>query len=133
MDRTLKRAKRHSRRKGERNAKAWQRYSPDGERCRHCPHDMTTHLMSSAQPHLFRRATPEEVDDLSMTLYKHTTPDGTTVWVRRVVVARHAELVTNFCTACAEEMDADQVLCYQRGLANGEVVGVTGDDIPVAA
>ena len=44
--------------------------------------------------------------------------------VRRVTVANSAELITAYCAACAESMDTDQVLCYQRNLAIGEVVGL---------
>ena len=34
--------------------------------------------------------------------------------VKRIIVAAHAELITAFCTACAEELQTGQVLCYQR-------------------
>ena len=44
--------------------------------------------------------------------------------VRRMTVANHAELITAFCTACAESMGTAQVLCFQRNLAIGEVVGI---------
>ena len=43
---------------------------------------------------------------------------------KRVTVAKHAELVTAYCKACAEELATGQVLCYQRTLAVGEVVGL---------
>ena len=46
MDRTLKKAKRNSKRRGRRNYGAWERFSPDGKTCRYCPHDNTQHLMS---------------------------------------------------------------------------------------
>ena len=39
MDRTLKRAKRNNKRRGQRNSGAWQRFSPDGKTCRYCEHD----------------------------------------------------------------------------------------------
>ena len=42
--------------------------------------------------------------------------------VKRVTVARDAD--TAFCTACAKEIGTAQVLCYQRTLAAGEVVGI---------
>ena len=45
--------------------------------------------------------------------------------VKRVTVASRAELLTAFCTACAKDKDTDQVLCFQRTLAKGEVVGLT--------
>ena len=48
--------------------------------------------------------------------------------VKRIIVAAHAELITAFCTACAEELQTGQVLCYQRNLAKGEVVGLNGTE-----
>ena len=44
--------------------------------------------------------------------------------VKRITVANRAELLTAFCTACAREKDTAQVLCFQRTLAKGEVVGL---------
>ena len=44
--------------------------------------------------------------------------------LKRVIVARKPELVTVFCKACAKELNTDQVLCFQRTLAKGEVVGL---------
>ena len=124
MDRTLKRAKRPSKRRNHRNVGAWRRFSPDGTACRFCEHDGSAHLCASAQPHFYRRATEAERSDPRLTLYRHDTPEGGPALVRRVVVANHAELITAFCTACAEEAGTAQVLCYQRTLATGEVVGV---------
>ena len=124
MDRTLKRAKRSSKRRNHRNVGAWRRFSPDGTTCRFCEHDGSAHLCASAQPHFYRRATEEERGDPRVTLYRHDTPEGGSALVRRVVVASHAELITAFCTACAEKAGTSQVLCYQRTLATGEVVGV---------
>ena len=63
-----------------------------------------------------------------MVLYRHTSTDNGSVLVRRVTVARHAEIVTAFCVACAEAAQTAQVLCYQRSLATGEVVGITSDN-----
>ena len=48
--------------------------------------------------------------------------------VKRIIVAARAELITAFCTACAEELQTGQVLCYQRTLAKGEVVGLNGTE-----
>ena len=132
MDRTLKRAKRNNKRRGRRNYGAWRRFSPDGETCRYCPHDNSQHLMSSGQPHFFRPATEAERQDPYVMLYRHNPvsstgqalPEGGSVLVRRMTVANRAELITAFCTACAEGMRTDQVLCYQRNLAIGEVVGL---------
>ena len=135
MDRTLKRAKRHNKRRGRRNYGAWQRLSPDGKTCRYCPHDNAEHLMSSGQPHFFRPATEEERRDPYLMLYRHNLPEGGSVLVRRMTVANRAELITAYCTACAESMGTDQVLCFQRNLAIGEVVGLKADpkDIAIAA
>ena len=124
MDRMLKRAKRHSKRRGKRNHEAWERFSPDGKTCRYCPHDNTQHLMSSGQPHFFRPATEEERRDPSVKLYRHKLPEGGSVLVRRMTVANRAELIAAFCTACAEDIGTPQVLCYQRNVAVGEVVGL---------
>ena len=124
MDKTLTKAGRSNRRRRERNYSAWQRFSPDGKRCRHCAHDNTTHLSTSGQPHFYRLATAAEQRDPDLTLYRHDMPSGGSVLVRRVTIARDAELITAFCTACAKERGTHQVLCYQRSLAVGEVVGI---------
>ena len=76
MDRTLKRAKRSSKRRNHRNVGAWRRFSPDGTTCRFCEHDGSAHLCASAQPHFYRRATEEERGDPRVTLYRHDTPEG---------------------------------------------------------
>ena len=57
-------------------------------------------------------------------LYRHNLPDGGSVLVRRITVASRAELITAYCAACAESIGTHQVLCYQRNLAVGEVVGL---------
>ena len=124
MDRTLKTAKRRNKRRSNRTHGAWQRFSPDGTTCRYCSHDGSKHLCTSGQPHFYRKATEEERNDPSVMLYRHNLPQGGSVLVRRVIVANHAEIVTAFCAACAESMKTGQVLCYQRTLATGEVVGV---------
>ena len=134
MDRTLKRAKHHSKRRGQRNHGAWRLFSPDGKTCRYCPHGNTEHLMSSGQPHFFRPATEAERRDPYVMLYRHTLPEGGSVPVRRMTVANRAELITAYCTACAESIGTHQVLCYQRNLAVGEVIGLrTENDIKLAA
>ena len=124
MDRTLKRAKRRSKRRIERNSGAWERFCPDGKICRFCPHDGSQHLMSSGQPHFFRPATGSERRDPWITLYRHTLPDGGSMLVRRMTVTNRAELITAYCVVCAESIGTGQVLCYQRNLAIGEVVGL---------
>ena len=135
MDRTLKRAKRNNKRRGRRNNAAWKRFCPDGIHCRYCPHDGSKHLMRSAQPHFFRPATERERRDPWVTLYRHRLPEGGSLLVRRITVANPAELITAYCTACAESMETDQVLCYQRNTAIGEVVGIGNvhRDIGIAA
>ena len=132
MDRTLKRAKHHNRRRGQRNHAAWRRFSPDGEICRYCPHDIAGHLMSSGHPHFFRPATEAERRDPHLMLYRHELPEGGSALVRRMTVANRAELITAYCTACAESMGTSQVLCYQRNLAIGEVVGLNTNDTDIA-
>ena len=135
MDRMLKRAKRNNKRRGQRNHGAWQRFSPDGKTCRYCEHDGSNHLCRSGQPHFFRPATEAERRDPSVQLYRHTLPKGGSMLVRRMTVAAHAELITAFCTACAEAMQTHQVLCYQRNVGIGEVVGIDTrhKDLAIAA
>ena len=135
MDRTLKRATGRNKRRQNRNGSAWQRFSPDGATCRYCKHVGAQHLCQSGQPHFYRPATEAEKRDPSVTLYRHTLPQGGSVLVRRMVVASHAELITAFCTACAESMNTHQVLCYQRNVGVGEVVGLVTErkDMAIAA
>ena len=135
MDRTLKTAKRKNKRRQNRNGSAWRGFSPDGIHCRYCKHVGAQHLIRSAQPHFYRPATEAEKRDPSVMLYRYTLPQGGTLLVRRMVVANHAELITAFCVACAESIGTHQVLCYQRNLAVGEVIGVQNGhkDIAIAA
>ena len=135
MDRMLKPATRKNKRRQSRNGSAWRRFSPDGTTCMYCKHDHTKHLTSSGQPHFYRPATEAEKRDPSVQLYRHTLPQGGSVLVRRMVVASHAELITAFCTACAESMNTHQVLCYQRNVGVGEVVGLVTErkDMAIAA
>ena len=144
MDRTLKRAKRRNKKRVERNSGAWERFCPDGIHCRYCGHDGSKHLLSSGQPHFYRPATEAERRDPHLMLYRHNPvsstgqalPEGGSVLVRRMTVASRAELITVFCMACAESIGTAQVLCYQRTLAVGEVVGLEKNgrnDIGIAA
>ena len=128
MDRTLNRAKRRNRRRSDRNHAAWRRFSPDGTMCRFCKHDNSQHLCSSGQPHFYRPATEQERRNPSERLYRHRTGDEGFLLVKRMTVARDAELIAAFCTACAEEIGAAQVLCYQRTTAVGEVVGIEANN-----
>ena len=133
MDRTLNRAKRHNRRRSGRNFSAWVRFSSDGETCRYCKHTNEEHLVSSGQPYFYRPATEEEKTNPRVTLYRHTLVDGTYVLVRRMTVAKHAEIIAAFCMACAESFQTSQVLCYQRTRAIGEVVVIKTETAAVAA
>ena len=101
MDRTLRKARRKNRRRGQRNHGAWERFCPDGTHCRYCRHDGSQHLVSSGQPHFFRPAMEAEKNDPSVMLYRHTIPDGGSVLVRRITVANRAELITAYCVVCA--------------------------------
>ncbi len=124
MDRTLNPVKRGNKRRQARNRKAWQLYSPDGDKCRFCPHGAADHLTSSRQPHFYRLATEAERRDPFEKLYRHDLPEGGSVLVKRIVVANRAELLTAFCQTCAADKDTSQVLCFVRTLAKGEVVGL---------
>ena len=101
----------------------------------YCKHVGPQHLCQSGQPHFYRPATEAEKRDPSVMLYRYTLPQGGSVLVRRMVVANHAELITAFCVACAESMNTHQVLCYQRNVGVGEVVGLDTEcqDIAIAA
>ena len=123
-DRTLNPVKRGNKRRRARNWNAWQLFSSDGTRCRFCEHDHTVHLTSSGAPHFYRPATEAERRDPSEHLYSHELDDGSKVPVKRITVASRAELLTAFCTACARDKDTAQVLCFQRTLAKGEVIGL---------
>ena len=96
MDRTLRKAKRNSRRRGQRNSGAWERFCPDGIHCHYCGHDGSQHPVSSGQPHFFRPATDAERNDLSVSLYRHRLPEGGSALVRRMTVANRAELITAY-------------------------------------
>ena len=56
-------------------------------------------------------------------------------WCGGWTVANHAELITAFCVACAESIGTHQVLCYQRNVGVGEVVGIDTrhKDLAIAA
>ena len=128
MDRTLNPRKRGNKRRQARNGQAWQLMSEDGQTCRFCPHPASEHLTSSGQPHFYRPATESERRDPFEKLYTHDLSSGDVVLVKRVTVSKRAELLTAFCKACAREKETDQVMCFQRTLAKGEVVGLCGAD-----
>ena len=125
MDSTLTTG-RSQRRAQERNGVAFRRLAGSYD-CPFCSHDIEFHLMTSGQPHFFSPATD---DDYRRWLASEgpnlsRVEDGRGRWVkaRRHVVARGAELQTLFCRACAQELSTDQVMCFQRTLAVGELVG----------
>ena len=124
MDRTLNPVKRGNKRRRARNRKAWQLFSPDGDSCRFCPHGAADHLTSSGQPHFYQPAEEQDWRKSNEKLYRHELEDGSEVLVKRVTVANRAELLTAFCVQCAKDKDTSQVLCFQRTLAKGEVVGL---------
>ena len=124
MDRTLTRKRTRNRRRVLRNHGAWKRFSLDGRRCPYCAHDGSLHLVQSALPYFYRRATADEDLSRSTRLYRYRVPGGDDVLMRRMTVARNAKIVAAYCTACAEGMRTSQVVCYQRNVAVGEVVGV---------
>ena len=126
MDRTLRRATGRNRRRQERNHGAWRRFAPDGVHCPYCKHDGSRHLITSGQPHFYRPSTAAERRDPRQQLYRHDLP-GDTVLAARVTVARNAEIVTAFCTACADELHTHQAMCFKRTLGVGEVVGLDTD------
>ena len=121
---TINPVKRDNKHRQARNWKAWQIFSPDGDTCRFCPHGAADHLTSSRQPHFYRPATEAERRDPFEKLYRHDLENGDSVLVKRVAVGKRAELLTVFCETCAADMETSQVMCYQRTLAMGEVVGL---------
>ena len=132
MDRTINPERRPSKRRQARNWKAWQLISQGSVKCPFCPHSAADHVCSSAQPHYYRLATEGEKQNPWEKLYRHdpvsstgeALPNGDFILVKRVVVANRAEIITSFCLTCADELQTHQALCYQRTLANGEVVGL---------
>ena len=124
MDRTLKSRGTRDRRLKQQVKSAWGRFSPDGLQCRYCEHDGSRHVVSLGQPHFFRPATDDELLDSKKRLYKYEPAGGDTHLVTRVTVARHVEIIFAFCEACAEGLGAEQVMCYQRTVGVGEVVGL---------
>ena len=124
MDKTLKPGTGKNKRRRERNGMAWKFFALDGATCRYCPHNGSKHHISSGQPHFYRLATEGEKRDPTVTLYQHDTPRKGAILLRRITVSKKAEVITAFCTACAEARKTGQALCYQRTLATGEVVGL---------
>ena len=127
MDRTLKRGKRNNKRRGQRNGGAWRRFSPDGvhpaataSTTGHNTSMSSAASLTSSGPRRRRSgATPRSCS--TGTICRRAAR----CLVRRITVANRAELITAYCVTCAESMGTPQVLCFQRNLAIGEVVGLT--------
>ena len=123
MDRTVRIAPTHDRRRLSRHKRAWERFSPDGN-CPYCGHGYTEHGLQVGQPHFFRLATDVERSDPSVRIYRDPdNPDADGPRYRRVVVSKYAEVVIACCLTCADEKSVPQVVCYQVKTAIGEVVG----------
>ena len=124
MDRTLKPGTGKNKRRRQRNGKAWQLFLPRrGDLSLLPPRRLPApHLLGPAP--LLPACHPEERHDPTVILYTHRTQGRCPILVRRVTVSKQAEVITAFCTPCAEALGTSQVLCYQRKLANGEMVGV---------
>ena len=120
MDRTLKTAEQWS----EDERRAWRRYCLDGEACPLCLHGPSSHVCEFGQPHFYEKATEEDVRDRTVPLYRYGLPQGGFTLVRRVVAAWDPAIITALCTACAEGMKIDEVLCFHATLATGEVRGI---------
>ncbi|MYD36311.1 MAG: hypothetical protein F4X20_04740 [Dehalococcoidia bacterium] len=125
MDKTLKKARRASVKRRQKNVRAWKNFAFDGGICPYCGHDGGSHLTVAIQPHFYRPATPEESGDGRVTLYTHRIGPDRVVLVRRITVARDADIVTAYCTTCANRLRTSQALCFQQTHGVGEVVGVT--------
>ena len=83
-------------------------------------HDRSAHVWSSAQPHFYRPATPQEERDPTVKLYRGKNHGEV---LRRVAVTNAAEVVVVFCQTCADQKATLQVVCFQRTLAVGEIIG----------
>ena len=116
--------KKGTKRQHDRNWKAWQLYSPDGDKCRFCSHGAEDHRVHSGQPHFFRPVSESEKDFFTGLLYDYRLADGNLLRVKRITVSNRAELSLAFCTACAQDNRTSQVLCFERVLAVGELVGL---------
>ena len=124
MDKTLRKARRANIKRRQKNVRAWRRFALDGGICPYCGHDGCSHLTVAVQPHFYRPATPEESGDGRVTLYTHRIGAERVILVRRIAVARDADIVTAYCTTCATRLRTSQVLCFQQTHGVGEVVGI---------
>ena len=128
MDRTLTTSKRGNKQRQARNWKAWQEFSREGSICKYCPHDHTQHLCTSSQPRIYTPWLGPPHHSTYRKPYLHELEDGRSFRVYKTVIAKKPEFVTVFCKACARELGASQVLCYQRNVAIGETVGLRPDE-----
>ena len=101
---------------------AWDRFADHEGRCPFCSHASVDHVFSSGQPHFFRPAREAESDGPGR-LYVH--PDYGLL--KRLSVAKGAEVLQVYCAACAEEKATVQVVCFIRTWGTGEVVGVAAN------
>ena len=129
MDKTLKKARRPNMKRRRKNVHAWRRFALDSGICPYCGHDGGSHLTVAIQPHFFRPATPEERGDGRVTLYTHPIGADRAMLVRRIAVARDADIVTAYCSTCARRIRTGQVLCFQQTHGVGEVVGINKKDM----
>ena len=100
----------------------WKRYIKvfrafmNGDTCRFCDHNYRDHAGLVRQPHFFRLRSAHD------TSLEYVDDDGTSL--TKMVVARAAELEELCCQECAEEIGTSQVVCWQKSVARGEIVGV---------
>ena len=118
-DVTLNLSHSRSRKLVVRQRAAWNRFADHEGSCPFCHHASIDHVFSSGQPHFFRSATEAESDGPGR-LYVH--PDYGLL--KRLSVAKEAEVLRVYCAACAEEKATVQVVCFIRTWGTGEVVGV---------
>ena len=105
---------------------AWRRICPDGDHCFLCRHNASTHSCQFAQPHFYEKATEQDVRDRTVPLYRCELPRGGFTLVRRVITGQDVRVITSVCTACAEGLAVDDLLCYYTTRHIGEVIGTDG-------
>ena len=104
----------------------WRSFATAENVCPLCGHGPHVHLISVAQPVVFRPATEDEKADVNIPLW--TSSEEGDVLLRRVVIAKRVEPVTVWCGQCAKELKTAQVLCYLRRVATGEIIGLDGKE-----
>ena len=129
MDKTLKKARRANYKRRQKSVRAWRRFALDGGGCPYCGHDGGSHLTVAIQPHFYRPATPEERGDGRATLFTHRIGVDRIILVKRITVARDADIITAYCTTCAKRIRTSQVLCFEQTYGVGEVVGINKKDM----